>query len=230
MKKNTLSIMILILICVLPIAGQEPTGNGTGALQSENLERETDRLNKNIVEFATKIEEAVQTYNLMDAEGVQILPYRMDYKKEDDHITMTRHTFIRKDISGEIIGIKTKTFKIYGTNENISKFESVITEKNYMANQDEQVIMVDPTPTSEETGDITFTQIINGNTVVEGKKLSEIRNSAAFPVANSIKRDFYVPHLSFFYYAIRTIGETYNKNRKDTDTMLTDFLTESTEY
>ncbi len=229
MNRAVLTFMIISFVLVLPLIAQDPAQETTSDLQTENLQRDSERLDKDVAEFSKKIEEVVKKYELINAEGVQILPYRMDYRKEEDHISMSRHTFIRSDV-GEIIGMKTKEIRIYGSGETITKLESVIAERNYAKGTDEQVLIVDPTPTTDDTSDITFTQTLNGQVIVDEKKLGDIKNSTAFPVANTIKRDFYIPHLSFFYYTIRTIGETYTKNRKDTDTMLTDFLKESTEY
>jgi hypothetical protein len=230
MRKVQMILIAVVLVTVIPVIAQEPVQESTSELQTENLQRDSERLDKDVADFSTKIEAVVVKYELSSAEGIQVLPYRMDYSRTDEYIEMTRHTFIRRDNTGEVIGLKTKSIKVYMNGETISKIESEITERNYAKSTDERVIIVDPSPKTEDTTDITFTQVLNNQTLVDGKKLGDVKNTTAFPVANVIKRDFYVPHLSFFYYAFQTIGETYQKSSKDTDEVLTEFLKDSVDY
>lgn len=225
---KTVTLILALALC-LPLMSQKTT-ESKSELTTENIEKDSKALDKEVSDFSAKIESVIKDYQLMDAADVKILPYRMQFIKGDGYIELTRHTFIRKDIGGEIIGMRTKALKIYSDGNSISKMESTIFERNYLKLSTEKVLIVDPSPTTEDTSDITFTHEKNDKPLVDAKKMSEIKNTAAFPVANNIKRDFYVPHLSYFYYSIRTIGETYNKNIKDSDTILTDFLKESTEY
>ena len=47
---------------------------------------------------------------------------------------------------------------------------------------------------------------------------------------NDIKRNFLVPHLGYFYNVLLSIGETYAKSIKNTDSALSEFLEKSTDY
>ena len=67
-------------------------------------------------------------------------------------------------------------------------------------------------------------------TVVDGKKLGDIKNSIVYPVRNNIKRDFLIPSLAYFYNVLLNIAETYSKGVKDSDSMMYEFLRKSTEY
>ncbi len=55
-----------------------------------------------------------------------------------------------------------------------------------------------------------------------------MKNSTAFPVRNSLKRVFLVPHLEYFYQVLLSIAETYAKGIKDSDSQMFEFLKEST--
>lgn len=216
-----------ILILAVFILGTAMLFAASDSTTSEGLTAAKEDLDKQIADYSTKIGNVVKDYKLEEAEGIKILPYRTDYKKSNDGIEMVRHTFIRHDRTNEIIGMRTKSLKIYSGG---SKFESRIWERNYDASTEEEVVVTDPSPASEGTDDITFSYKQNGKVIFENRKLSEVRNVDAFPVANQIRRDFYVKHLSYFYYTVLTIAETYQKNSKDTDTFLRNFIEKSTDY
>ncbi len=215
-------IMLLIAcVCATLLMAQQ-----SASTSSDGLEKAKKDLDKQILDFSTKIDNVVKDYKLQDVDDIRILPYRTNYKKSDEGIEMIRHTFIRHDRTNEIIGMRTKSLKVFSG----GKFESRIWERNYDASHEEEVIVTDPSPTSEGTDDITFSYKQNGKVIFENRKLGDVRNVDAFPVANQIRRDFYVKHLSFFYYTVLTIAETYQKNSKDTDTFLRNFMEKSTEF
>ena len=220
--------LLLSMICTSLLFAQAATGSGSN--QNDGIERAKRDLDKQILQFSTNISNVVKNYNLQEANDIKILPYRTDYRKTDDAIEMVRHTFIRHERTNEIIGMRTKSLKIYLSGGSASKFESRIWVRNYDASYEEEVLIVDPSPTSEGTDDITFTHKENGKKIIDNRKLSEVRNIDAFPVANEIRRDFYVKHLSYFYYTILTIAETYTKNSKDTDDSLKEFMKDSTDF
>ncbi|HOR94107.1 MAG TPA: hypothetical protein PLZ38_09055, partial [Spirochaetota bacterium] len=66
--------------------------------------------------------------------------------------------------------------------------------------------------------------------IVTDKKLSEVKNTLAFPIQNQLKNEFYIPHLMYFYDVLLNISETYYKGIKDIDSTMTEFLKSSTKY
>ena len=112
----------------------------------------------------------------------------------------------------------------------LSKIESIIYERDYSASDEMTVIITDPSPMSDGKDNLVIQQIHNRKVIVESKPLSEIKNTTAFPVRNNFKRDFYVPHISYFYNLILGIAETYSKSAKDSDAAVTEFLMKSTRY
>jgi hypothetical protein len=112
----------------------------------------------------------------------------------------------------------------------VSKFEIKITRINYNSQENTEVIITDPTPTTAGTNDVTFTHSERGRKLVDNMPMSQIRNTTAFPVQNEIKREFYIPTLSDFYDSVLTIAETYQKSQKDDAANMHRFIRKSTDY
>lgn len=199
-------------------------------LKSENLELDSKNLDEQILDYSKKIQDVVAKYEMLKKTDVRTLPYQFDYELGKDFIKIERHVFIRSGMAGPVIGLKRKSLKIYTNGTTVSKFESEISERNYDASAYTVVKIVDPSPTVIGTEDVTFTHINSGRFVVKNKPMKDIKNSTAFPVRNDIRRDFYVPHLNYFYNSFLNIAETYFKSFKDVDSNLNRFLKKSTKY
>ncbi|MDA3900520.1 MAG: hypothetical protein PF637_08375 [Spirochaetes bacterium] len=221
-----LSMVVSLLVFVSVVNAQAEKADDEAA-KGENIKKDSAALDKEIAAFSQKMADVIKKYELAKAESVQLLPFRMEYDQGEGFIYLQRHSLIKSERYGDIIGIKTKSMKIFTGGDTISKIESVIVERNFTRNNHEKITIIDPSPATEGTDDVIFTHVVNGEEIVKDKKLSEINNSAAFPVANNIKREFYVPHLTYFYYSIMSIAETYVKGRKDTDSLMTEFLIEA---
>jgi len=222
-------IMAIILSAALfavftVINAQTKTKAEEEAALNENIKKDSQSLDKEIALFSNKISEVIKKYKLSEAEGVQLLPFRMEYDMTKEFIYMQKHSLIKSERYGDVIGIKIKSMKIYTGGGGVSKIETEVSERNFSKNSSEKIIIVDSSPTSEGADDIVMTHIVNGEEIVKDRKLGDINNTAAHPVANTIKREFYVPNLTYFYYSILSIAETYVKGRKDTDSIMTDFL------
>lgn len=221
--KKLITVMIILSVAGI-IFGQENKSN----LKSEKLDQETARLNKQISDFSGKIENVIVKYKLENVSDITVVPYQTSYANNKDYLYIEKHKFIRDDVTGKVIGLKKRSVKLYLSGGSLSKIESEIFERNYVESKTEIVTIVDPSPTTEETSDISFNHVINGRVMIKNKKMGDIKNTTAFPVANNLKQSFYIPHLTFFYDTILTISETYYKQMKDTDSIMTDFLNDST--
>jgi hypothetical protein len=207
------------------------------SLSSEKLDSYGKELDAQILEFNKKIEGAIKKYDLYNTKDIRILPYQTDYNITKDYIEIEKHIFIKdniykNNIAGikDIVGIKTKNIKIYTNGQTVSKIETKIFEKYFNSGDQSLVYIVDPSPTTEGTDDITFTHVLKGKKILDNKKLGEIKNTTSSPVRNDIKRDFLVPHLSVFYNSILFIAEAYYSSLKDADQNMSDFLKESADY
>ncbi len=235
MKRSTMYIVAAVLGILLMVpanigAQQGKDGADTEKMSSENLEAESRALDSQVVEINKKIENVISRYRLMENKNIRILPYQVTYTLGSNYIEIERHNFERDILTNKIIILKKKSIKLFTSGQSLTKIETTITEQNYKAATVMHVTIVDPSPSTVETGDIIFTQIVNNKTVVDGKKLGDIKNSIVYPVRNNIKRDFLIPSLAYFYNVLLNIAETYSKGVKDSDSMMYEFLRKSTEY
>lgn len=216
--------LISILFSVTFVSAQEDKKNDTNSLVSKNLENESKSLDKQIKKFTDDIRGIVSEYKLSTIKDIYVLPYQTSYENSDNFIMLEKHSFIRDGANGEITGIRKKSMKLYVSGDSVSKIESTIYEKHYSSAKMIVVTIIDPSPGTEETSDITFSHNVNNKELLKEKKLGDIRNTTAFPIANSIKRDFYIPHLKYFYASILSVAETYYKSVKDADSTMSEFL------
>ena len=210
---------------VATVSGAQDKGQRQYKLTSEMLDKQGKELDDQIVSYNKKIAGIVKDYALLKSNAVSIVPYQTTYVLGPDFIEIEKHSFLKDDIlSREITGILTRKMKIYTNGDTVSKIESEISDRDYWSGSFNYVKVVDPSPTVEGTDDITFTHIINGKTLIDAKRLGDMKNSTAFPVRNEIKRDFLIPHMSYFTDMIRFIAESYNKGLKDSDVGMQEFL------
>lgn len=201
------------------------------SLESETLVNEGKELDQQILSFCKRIEETVAKYKLMSIKDIRLLPFQISYSQGNDYIYLEKHYFVKDDLIPNKIKIKKlKSIKIYTNGTTVSKLESIIREENYYENTVSEVKIIDPTPTALGTDDIVFSYIRENKVILTEKKLSEVKNSTAFPVQNQLKREFYIPHLMYFYDVLLNIAETYYKGMKDVDSTMTEFLKDSTKY
>jgi hypothetical protein len=144
---------------------------------------------------------------------------------------MEKHVFKRDPVAADkVVGIRTRMIKIYTDGNKINKIEYELYNKDYDSGFWDRVRIMDPTPTDANTGDIEFTHISTGKTVLKNKKLGEIKNTTAFPVRNELKQDFIIPNLNIFYDAIQFTAEAYYSEFKDADVNMAEFLKQTTRY
>lgn len=201
------------------------------SLESETLVIEGKQLDEQILTFCKRIEDTIAKYKLMSLKDIRLLPFQISYSQGNDYIYIEKHYFIKDDLVPNKIKIKKlKSIKIYTNGTTVNKLESIIREENYYENTVSEVKIIDPTPSALGTDDIVFSYIRENKVILTDKKLSEVKNSTAFPIQNQLKREFYIPHLMYFYDVLLSIAETYYKGMKDVDSTMTEFLKDSTKY
>ena len=207
---------------------QPEQGNGNAATM-DRLDQDSKNLDGIIKDINGKIQAVIQKNKMMEVKDIKVIPYQTDYLLGSDYIQIERHMFMR-DENDKIIGEKRKTVKFFVSGGSLSKIESTIYERDYSSSNETIVEITDASPMSDTKDSIQIKQTVNKKVVIAGKALSEIKNTTAFPVRNDFKRDFYVPHISYFYNLILGIAETYSKSSKDSDATVTEFLRKSTRY
>ncbi|MFW5770425.1 MAG: hypothetical protein ACOCX9_03220 [Spirochaetota bacterium] len=226
------SILICVVFCISGAFSQDANNKEQQySLTSKDLDEDGKMLDQQVVELSKKIENVIAKYKLMTIKNIRLVPYQMTYTMGDNYIKLEKHHFTRDDlVKNRVRALRTRSIIIYTNGTTVNKIESIIIEKNYYEDTTNEVRIVDNSPTEAGTDDIIFTHIMNGNKIVNGEKLGDIKNNTAFPVRNELKREFYVPHLSYFYDAVLNVAETYYKGIKDAEQTMKEFLENSTRY
>ncbi len=200
-------------------------------LTSDELVEEGKNLDKQILDINTNLQNIISKYKLLDSKNVKTVPYRVTYTLGENYIEIKKYELKRDELlDNKVIGLKERKIKVFVNGQNISKIESEITEKNVGADEGTIVKIIDPSPTAVGTDDIVFSHTVSGRKLIENKKMREIKNNRAFPVRNTIKREFLIPHITFLYNTVLKICELHYQSIKDTDNLMADFLKKSTKY
>jgi hypothetical protein len=231
MKKAFLVALCLLFMIAVSGAQEKKDTDQAYKLTSEKLDQQGKDLDAQVVGLAKRMGEIIKKYDLLKASGVRFIPYQMTYVIGADYLEMEKHSFTKEEIyNRDVVGIQSRKVKIYTDGQNITKIESEIYERDYYSGTSNIVKIMDPSPMTEGTDDIVFTNIINGKIFLDGKKLGEIKNTTAFPIRNDLKRDFLVPHYSYFMNSLLFISESYFKGLKDAESGMWEFLKKSNKY
>ncbi len=230
--------ILVVIIVTLPIFAQQNTGKAKKySLQSDVLIQQGKELDREIAVLNIKIQEVIKKFDLLNTKDIRIVPYQTQYILGKDYIQMEKHRFIKttilkNNIAGikDVVGIRTKTIKIFVSGGTITKTESKIYERYYNSGETTEVLIVDPSPSTEDTKDILFTHRYKGRIVLDKKKLGDVKNTTASPVRNQLKREFLIPHLNIFYNSVVFIAEAYYKSLKDADQNMSEFLKKSAKF
>ena len=230
--KKMLLISACILLMVAVSSAQESGDKGQAyKLTSETLNQQGKDLDSQITKLSQKMADIIKKYELLKADSVRIIPYQTTYVLGSNFIEMEKHSFKKEDIyARDVVGIQIRKVKIYTDGQSISKIESEIYDRDYYSGTSYVVKITDPSPMTEGTDDIVFTHMINGKTLLDGKKLGDIKNTTAFPIRNELKRDFLVPHYSYFMNSMLFIAEAYFKGLKDAESSMSEFLKKANQY
>jgi hypothetical protein len=236
-REVKMRVFIIVLIAAFVLAPASDAQNkkeaksGKYTLKSEKLDKQGKELDAQIVDLNNKIASVIKKFDLLNTPGIRILPYQTSYVLGKNFIEMEKHLFIKDTLyNRKIAGIKKKRIKITTNGQTVSRIESTIFEKDFDSGRVNEVIIIDPSPLSSGTNDITFTHNYVGKQVVKNKKMGDIKNTTANPVRNEIKREFLIPHLTIFYNSLLFIAGSYYKSLKDTDSSMSEFLRKSTKY
>ncbi|TFH40905.1 MAG: hypothetical protein E4G96_06620 [Chrysiogenales bacterium] len=231
MKKAFLAAACLVL--AMGVSSAQDTGGKAqkDTLKSESLDQVGKKLDEQISEMNKKMAEIISTYELIKSTGIRWVPYQMNLILGKDFIEMEKHSFTKDGVFGrDITGIQSRKMKIYTDGKTISRIESEIYERDYYAGTSNIVRIVDPSPMAQGTDNVTFTNIINGKIYIDNKRLGDIKNTTAFPIRNDLKREFFVPHLSFFRNSMLFIAESHMKGLKDSEHGMAEFLRKAKQY
>ena len=198
------------------------------ALTSDQLQKQEKELDKQIEDIVNKMKDLAISTDLVKREDIRIIPFQTTFKNGDGKISIEKY-FLRKNKNymNKVTGISTKKIILTFSGNSISKIESLITDKDYRTGEHTIVNIVDNSPGKAGTDDIIFSYKHNKRVILDKKKMGDVKNTTAFPVKNNLKRDFLVPHLTYFYDSMMFIAQSYSKSLKDADSNMSDFLKDS---
>jgi len=224
-----LSILILLFVFTHSTAIMAKTDTSKYGLSSEQLIKQEKELDKQIKSLIEKIEKISIENNLENKKDITIIPFQTNFKNEKGVISLEKY-FLRKNsnYANKVTGISTKKIILKFSGKSLSSIESFITDKDYRTGEKTYVHIVDNSPKSNTYDNIKFLYKYNGKTILQNKTMSKIKNTTAFPIRNNLKRDFLIPHLTFFYDSLVFITESYSKSKKDADSDMSGFLKDST--
>ena len=239
MKRFLVLLITFFLIIPAFISAQESRDSKDkkdNSLNSQVIDEKSKELDKQIVDLYKMIEDIIAASNMMSYEGVKYLPYQTDIaygpdKEKPQYVELIKHVYIKEGLfSGNLIGYEEKVLRIYSDGKTINKMETIIRQRNFKAQTEEILSVVDPSPKSESKDNIILTHTRNGRKLVDQKKLGEIMNNVDLPIKNEIKAEFMIPSLVTLHKNLLFITESNLKTSKDVDMNVSDFLKKSTYY
>ncbi|HOP63755.1 MAG TPA: hypothetical protein PK906_10315 [Spirochaetota bacterium] len=229
MKKTVITVIITMLLMPVMLFSQNQEA-------LKRIEEQGKSYDRQILELYNSIQRVVADNKLMENRDIKTLPYQTEINfgpdsKNPQYVELIKHIYIRDGLfSSKPIGLEEKILRIYSNGTTISKLETIIRTKNFKTQEVESVIVTDPSPSSETTDDVTFTHQYNGKTVIEQKKLSEVKNNVVMPLRNEIKLQFMIPNLTILYNNIFFITESYKEENKSTDSKMSEFIKKAIQY
>lgn len=169
--------------------GSEGGGDTQNVKELSNFEKILDSkiaaINKSLSQYS----------DLMKAE-VHYTPVQSRFSQGDGYIQMEKYEFITESsTSTTVVGGKRKIVRLYYNGQTLSKVESTYVEENYILRTKKVIKVVDPSPGTEDNGDITIFRQINQQTPTE-YKLADMQNTVSNPNRNYFKKEFYISFLS----------------------------------
>lgn len=233
-----ISTCAVLFMCVAALAQNNAKSEGAknpqgASLSSQFIDDYGKDMDKLIADWSKRIGEVIKKYELtkIPNEDIRVLPYQTDYEQGDGYIQIEKHFFIKDPAKRrsqfaykDITGITLKRMRVYTSGDSVSKIVTNVVEKYFSDRPQNEVIIEDPSPTSEDTDDILITHIYKGKTIIEKKKMGDIRNDMDATMRNDIKSDFLVPNLNLCYKSLMFIAEAYYSSLKDTDKFMSNFL------
>lgn len=227
---------LIVFILMIFLAGQFFVSAQDNRLISERLDNQGKVYDKQILELSTAIQKKVAETGILANQNIRALPYQTQFRVGPDrekpqYFEVIRHSYIRSAQFGrDYVGIEEKTLRVYTDGSSVSKIETIVSTKNYNSQEVEIVTVLDPSPLTESTDDMVFTHTANRRTLVDQKKMSDIKNTLAQPHRNEIKIQFIIPNLSTLLNSIIFISESTQKSFGDSDQEMLEFLKRSTLY
>jgi len=235
---NRFLALLIVFFLTIPvfISAQQNKEKGGSSLNSQVIDDKSKELDREIAGLYKSIEEVIATSNFMSPEGIKLLPYQTDIyygpdKDKPAYVELIKHIYIKDGLfSGNLVGYEEKTLRIHSDGKTINKMETIIRVRNFKAQSEEVLSVVDPSPSSDNKDNVIISHTRNGRKILDERKLGEILNNVDLPIKNEIKGEFMIPSLITLHKNLLFITEANQKNSKDIEMNAADFLKKSTYY
>lgn len=230
MKKLLIAVLIVMILAPVMLFSQNDKQ------VSQRIEEQGRAYDRQILELYNSIQGVIADNKFMENRAFKTLPYQTEInfgpdRNNPQYVELIKHIYVRDGLfSSKPVGLEEKILRIYTDGKTISKLETIIQTKNFKTQEVESVIVTDPSPASESTDDVVFTHKYNGKTVIEQKKLVDVKNTVTLPLRNEIKIQFMIPNLTILYNNIFFIAESYKEENKNTDSKMSEFIKKAIQY
>lgn len=188
---------------------------------SEDLDKREQKLQEQVLELNKKFGQ----YAVLKDWDLRYSPVQTRLKKTDEYVELESYAFIPRYFGSPVlVGKKTRIVRLYFSGESVSKVESILEEFNFDTHVRSYTEVVDPSPDSADTADITVAHVEMDDFAtqepLENKKtykttLGDMSNSVSQPFRIEFLRDFYVKQLTEFetmYAGTKALQERFGSN------------------
>lgn len=150
--------------------------------------------------------------------------------QNEDYIELEVYNFIPESYSSNrTIGYKSKMVRLYFKDKTLVKVMSRVIEENFKMKVRYDSIVVDNTPTTDDTSDIKIQTRFNTDDPYQ-TLLGNMENTLSSPTRINFKRDFYVKHLTYFERMFRYVEEYAKRYGSNKDLVTVERLKRALEY
>ncbi len=229
MKKLLITAIIAMFITPVVLFSQADKDS------DPRLEEQGRSYDRQILELYNSIQRIIAENKLMENKGIKTLPYQTEInfgpdRNNPQYVELVKHIYIMDVFSFQNLQVWEESFLEFILTVKLSVNWKRQSYKELQTQEVESVVVTDPSPNSEATDDVMFTHKHNGKTVIEQKKLADVKNTTTLPLRNEIKIQFMIPNLTILYNNIFFIAESYKEENKSTDSKMSEFIKRAIQY
>lgn len=221
MKKFIGAVAVLSIFFSLSVSSVNAQTEGEQKQLSEELKEMEEKLQKQVLELNEKLGQ----YSVLKEWELRYSPVQTRLRKSDEYLELESYSFIPRYMGSPVfVGKKTKIMRLYFSGDSVSKVENIIEELNFETKVRTYTLVVDPSPGSADTNDITVEHVelndFDRENPLEDKKaykttLGDMKNTISLPFRIQFLRDFYVTQLKTFetlYAGSKKLQERFGSN------------------
>ena len=191
-KKNFLTLAVFVLVMAGSLFSQESKKEDANSQNAKELDDFDKSLDSKIFSINKKLEQ----YSDLMEKTVTHTPSHSRFRKGNGYIEMEKYDFVYVSAnSSEVVGGKKKITRLYYNGKSLAKVESEIIEENYKLRTKTLLKVTDPSPGSEDNGDISVFKQLNTEKPLEFK-VSEMDNTISNPNRIGFKKEFYLDFIT----------------------------------